>query len=106
MGIDNHSRFFLRFAITPNCNFRCDYCNPDGVHQTKGILDDSEILQIMEAGINAGINRVHWTGGEPTLRNMKKIISKILEVTEKEISIKVFKALGKKNLKLMKKQKL
>ena len=68
------SRFFLRFAITPNCNFRCEYCNPNGATESTGILKDSEILQIMQAGINAGINRVHWTGGEPTLRNMKQFI--------------------------------
>jgi len=70
----NPSKFFLRFAITPNCNFRCEYCNPDGRIESAGILDDNEILQIMQAGINAKINRVHWTGGEPTLRNMKKLI--------------------------------
>jgi cyclic pyranopterin phosphate synthase len=71
----DESKFFLRFAITPNCNFRCEYCNPDGKIETAGILNDKEILQIMKAGYDAGVNRVHWTGGEPTLKNMVKLIS-------------------------------
>lgn len=66
--------FFLRFAITPNCNFRCVYCNPEGKMEYSGVLEDDEIMQIMRAGIKSGITRVHWTGGEPTLRDMEKFI--------------------------------
>ncbi|MCK5026663.1 MAG: radical SAM protein [Nanoarchaeota archaeon] len=66
--------FFLRFAITPNCNFRCDYCNPEGKKEFSGILSDDEIMQIMRSGMKVGINSVHWTGGEPTLRDMEKLI--------------------------------
>ena len=68
------SKFFLRFAITSNCNFRCDYCNPEGRKQDGEQLRDPEIMQIMRAGKNAGVNRVHWTGGEPTLMNMIDLI--------------------------------
>ena len=74
------SDFFLRFAITPNCNFRCEYCNPDGKVEQSAILDDEEILQIMKASYDAGINRVHWTGGEPTLRDMQKLISQSKDI--------------------------
>lgn len=80
MSNENHSEFFLRFAITPNCNFRCEYCNPDGKIETAGILDDDEIMQIMQAGYDAGINRVHWTGGEPTLRDMIKLIKESQDI--------------------------
>ena len=73
---DEESKFFLRFAITPNCNFRCEYCNPEGKIEKANVLSEDEIMQIMAAGIDAGVNRVHWTGGEPTLLNMEKLISK------------------------------
>ncbi|MDI6738518.1 MAG: GTP 3',8-cyclase MoaA [Nanoarchaeota archaeon] len=69
------SQFFLRFAITPKCNFRCYYCNPEGKMENAQPLDDESILQIMKAGFMAGVNRAHWTGGEPTLKDMQKLIS-------------------------------
>jgi cyclic pyranopterin phosphate synthase len=31
-------------------------------------LDTAEVLQIIQAAYNCGIRRIHWTGGEPTLR--------------------------------------
>jgi cyclic pyranopterin phosphate synthase len=70
-----NSRFFLRFAITPYCNFKCYYCNPEGRRESTRPLDDESILQIVRAGFKAGVNRVHWTGGEPTIKDMEKIIA-------------------------------
>lgn len=61
------SKFFLRFAITPYCNFKCFYCNPDGKRQDTTPMNNKEIMQIIEAGMMSGVNRVHWTGGEPTI---------------------------------------
>ncbi len=71
----NSSSFFLRFAITPHCNFKCTYCNPESRTEDSKPLSDDGIIQIMKAGIKAGVNRVHWTGGEPTIKNMQKLIN-------------------------------
>jgi len=67
--------FFLRFAITADCNFRCDYCNPEGLKAEGEQLTEDEIMQIVEAGRDAGVRKIHWTGGEPTIRNMQRLIS-------------------------------
>jgi len=48
--------------------------------ESAGVLSDDEIIQIMKSGYRAGINRVHWTGGEPTLRDMERIIGKSREL--------------------------
>ena len=77
--MSDESKFFLRFAITPNCNFKCYYCNPEGSKQEGKPIDDDEIMQIMKAGIQAGVNRVHWTGGEPTIKNMERLIGESRE---------------------------
>lgn len=57
----------LRFGITSNCNFRCSYCNSHNIHSEDMI--DKDIKEILEAAISNGINRIHWTGGEPLLKN-------------------------------------
>lgn len=74
------SRFFLRFAITPDCNFRCYYCNPESRMEKSKPLDDESILQIIRAGFKAGVNRVHWTGGEPTIKDMQKLIGETKKI--------------------------
>ncbi|MFA6072901.1 MAG: GTP 3',8-cyclase MoaA [Candidatus Woesearchaeota archaeon] len=62
------SKWHLRFGVTPNCNFECEYCNPDG-YEMKPTLPETEVEEILEAAKINGIDRVHWTGGEPTFRN-------------------------------------
>lgn len=57
----------LRFGITSNCNFRCSYCNSHNIHSEDMI--DKDIKEILEAAISNGINRIHWTGGEPLFKN-------------------------------------
>ena len=67
-------RWHLWVTVLPQCNFRCRYCNPKGVHEQAKTLDDNEVLDIVEAAVACGITRVHWTGGEPCLRNMPELI--------------------------------
>lgn len=69
------SDFFLRFAITADCNFRCDYCNPEGLKEQKEQLTENEIMQIVRAGKEVGIDRIHWTGGEPTIKDIQRLIA-------------------------------
>ena len=67
-------KWHLRVTVLPQCNFRCRYCNPKGIHQKTETLNDDEILEITEAAVACGIVRVHWTGGEPCIRDMVKLI--------------------------------
>lgn len=58
----------LRFGLTSRCNIRCRYCLPAGPQGviTQPSLD--EAVELLQAGYDIGIRRVHYTGGEPTVR--------------------------------------
>ncbi|MBE1875730.1 radical SAM protein [Myceligenerans pegani] len=58
----------LRFGITSRCNIRCRYCLPEG---PQGVIVQpslDEAIEVLQAGHDIGISRVHYTGGEPTVR--------------------------------------
>jgi len=69
---DNHGRRFsyLRLSITDVCNFRCNYCLPDGYQGTdrSGFLTLEEIRRIAAAFAAMGTRKIRITGGEPSLR--------------------------------------
>jgi len=65
-GID-----YLRISVTDRCNLRCIYCMPShGVplvsHQD--ILSYEEILLVVRAAVEIGMNKIRITGGEPLVR--------------------------------------
>jgi cyclic pyranopterin phosphate synthase len=45
----------------------CEYCTFAG-HKVQDVLSFKEVTEILEAAKANGLNRVHWTGGEPTTR--------------------------------------
>ena len=71
-------KWHLRFAITANCNFNCKYCNTNNKYISE--LEDKEINEILIAAHNIGINKLHWTGGEPLV---KKDLYKYMELAKK-----------------------
>lgn len=70
--IDNFNRKFeyLRLSITDVCNFKCNYCLPDGYQRTheKQFLSKQEITNLVNAFAELGTKKVRITGGEPSLR--------------------------------------
>jgi cyclic pyranopterin phosphate synthase len=60
---------YLRLSVTDVCNFRCEYCLPDGYQGTPtGFLNLDEIRRLVTAFAELGTWKVRLTGGEPTLR--------------------------------------
>ena len=58
----------LRIGLTSRCNIRCKYCLPAG---PQGVITQAtfgELTEVLRAGYEVGIRRVHYTGGEPTVR--------------------------------------
>lgn len=64
----------VRIALTRKCNMRCDYCprgpdismeNYDGDNYC---MSKKEIVAVAEILIEAGVQNLHLTGGEPLLR--------------------------------------
>ncbi len=65
---------YLRLSVTDFCNFRCDYCLPNGYQANGGKrpsneLTLSEIATLLQAFSELGTKKVRLTGGEPSIRN-------------------------------------
>jgi cyclic pyranopterin phosphate synthase len=68
---DNFGRrfYYLRLSITEACNFRCQYCLPDGYKgRNDGFLSADEISTVTAAFAGLGTSKIRITGGEPSLR--------------------------------------
>ncbi|WP_375058079.1 GTP 3',8-cyclase MoaA [Zobellella sp. DQSA1] len=61
---------YLRLSVTDVCNFRCQYCLPDGYRPDgrKSFLTLDEIRRLTRVFAAMGTNKVRITGGEPSLR--------------------------------------
>jgi len=61
---------YLRLSITEACNFRCQYCLPDGYDgpPNSAFLNINEIDTLLTAFSQMGTSKVRITGGEPSLR--------------------------------------
>ena len=65
---------YLRISLIDRCNFRCQYCMPEGteleyLHRQQLLTDDELLTLIREVFIPVGFNCFRLTGGEPLLRN-------------------------------------
>ncbi|ELA09363.1 molybdenum cofactor biosynthesis protein A [Moraxella macacae 0408225] len=61
---------YLRLSITDFCNFRCDYCLPNGYQgkRPNNELTLSEIDTLIDGFKRLGTKKVRLTGGEPSVR--------------------------------------
>lgn len=73
--VDNFHRklTYLRLSITDFCNFRCNYCLPNGYTANGGKrssneLSLSEIDTLIQGFAKLGTTKVRLTGGEPSIR--------------------------------------
>ncbi len=65
---------YLRLSITDFCNFRCNYCLPNGYTANGGKRPDNElslpeIQTLIQGFAKLGTTKVRLTGGEPSIRN-------------------------------------
>lgn len=62
---------YLRLSITDICNFKCNYCLPNGYQppeHKQSFLKLDEIRRIAQTFAKLGTEKIRLTGGEPTLR--------------------------------------
>lgn len=61
---------YLRLSITDACNFRCNYCLPDGYDcdASRDFLTLPELETLVTAFAHLGMKKIRITGGEPGLR--------------------------------------
>lgn len=77
---DNFGRKFpyLRLSLTDQCNFRCQYCLPNGYQKTGDtacFLSAEEAVRLVSAFAGLGTRKIRLTGGEPTLRKDLTLIA-------------------------------
>lgn len=75
----------LRISVTDRCNFRCQFCMPEGqeyeFYPRSEILTFEEITKIVKISTRLGIKKVRITGGEPLLRrNIEKLIHMLSQI--------------------------
>lgn len=92
--VDNFGRKhdYMRISITDRCNLRCQYCmGPEGVDwiDHSKILRYGEIIDIVRAAADIGVEKIRITGGEPLVRrDVPVLISKLRQIPKiKEISL-------------------
>lgn len=74
---------YLRLSITDACNFKCNYCLPNGYKPSscEKFLNKDEISRLVKCFVELGLWKIRITGGEPTLRHdFEKIIEIISNV--------------------------
>ncbi|MEI7792009.1 MAG: radical SAM protein [Candidatus Berkelbacteria bacterium] len=62
------NNYTLRISITSACNLNCIYCNTQRKIDVKSVMSKDDIMGIINAGFKAGVRKISWTGGEPTVR--------------------------------------
>ena len=70
--IDSYGRHlhYLRVSLTDACNLRCVYCMPEDIQfrPASTLMQDDEILTLVRVAASLGVNKIRFTGGEPTVR--------------------------------------
>ncbi|UAY78349.1 GTP 3',8-cyclase MoaA [Pasteurella canis] len=77
--------YYLRLSITDVCNFRCNYCLPNGYQpeaNKPSFLTLDEIRRVVSSFAAMGTEKVRVTGGEPTLRkDFLPIVENIAQIS-------------------------
>lgn len=62
---------YLRLSITDLCNFKCNYCLPNGYQgkASQNELSLKEIKTLVASFAELGFKKIRLTGGEPSLRS-------------------------------------
>ena len=75
---------YLRLSITDFCNFRCEYCLPNGYQgkPPQNELSVAEIATLVDGFAHVGTKKVRITGGEPSIRRDVVDIIKVIKNTQ------------------------
>nr|WP_315042299.1 GTP 3',8-cyclase MoaA [uncultured Moraxella sp.] len=81
---------YLRLSVTDFCNFRCNYCLPNGYTANGGKRPDNElsldeIATLFDGFTALGTTKIRLTGGEPSIRHD---LADIIRIANSHDSIK------------------
>lgn len=105
---DTHDRIhdYLRISLTDKCNLRCTYCMPHENMQftpTTQQMNADELLSIAKTFIDAGVNKIRLTGGEPLVRKDIDVILKGLSELGVKLAMTTNAVMLHKHLDLLEK---
>jgi cyclic pyranopterin phosphate synthase len=71
---------YIRLSVTERCNFKCQYCLPNGYKKTcaDSSLSLNEINNLVAGLVQMGVWKIRLTGGEPTTRQDLTEIIKLI----------------------------
>ena len=81
---------YLRISLIDKCNFRCQYCMPEGAELNyvlnQELLTNQEIISLLRGVfIPLGFTKFRLTGGEPLLRpGLVDLVHEIAQLPETE----------------------
>lgn len=81
---------YLRISLTERCNLRCAYCMPqEGVPllPKDHLMNAEEVYAISKLFVDAGVDKIRFTGGEPLLRKDFPLILERLSPLPIQMSI-------------------
>ena len=90
MLTDNYGRNVssLRVQVNTTCNFGCFFCHMEGTGIQANEMSTDQILRIIETAHKLGINKVKFTGCEPTLRrDIVEIVRRTRSIITGDISM-------------------
>lgn len=75
----------LRVSLTDHCNLRCTYCMPaEGLDwmTSAQMLTDDELARVVRVFVEAGVEKIRLTGGEPLLRRgLPELVARFTDLT-------------------------
>ncbi len=90
---------YLRLSITDVCNFRCEYCLPDGYQgNPRGFLALDEIRRLVTAFAELGTWKIRLTGGEPMVRkdfiDIARVVREVVGVRRLAVTTNAYRLTG------------
>ncbi len=74
----NQQARYLRVSLLSACNLNCSYCRPEGQSEPALVAPTDRTSSAIEFLIRAGIRKVRFTGGEPTLhKNLTTLLTRV-----------------------------
>src|SRR6202022_3423185 len=78
----------LRISVTDRCNFRCTYCMPKEIFardfvflQREELLTYEETARLAQQFVQAGVEKIRLTGGEPLLRrDLERLVEMLARI--------------------------
>lgn len=69
---------YLRVSLLSACNFNCSYCRPEGLAEPALVASADKLCAAIEFLYRAGIRKVRFTGGEPTLhKDLATVVARV-----------------------------